>query len=128
HEYWGGRTTPDVLAARSTYANILGAQGDVQAALTELRAVREEQLRMFGSSSYPDVARTNERIASASLALGDPVTGIAHYREAVEGLAAQAGGGAADVIARDRMRLATALLDARRLDEAEGELRKALPV
>jgi len=128
HEYWGGRSTPDVLAARSLYANILGAQGDPQAAVAELRAVREEQLRLFGSSSYADIARTNERIAAASLSLGDPVTAIASYREAVDGLAAQAGGGAADVIARDRMRLGAALLEARRFDEGEGELRKALAV
>jgi serine/threonine-protein kinase len=127
HEYWGGRPTPDVLAARSTYANILGAQGDPQAAVEELRAVRKEQLLLFGSSSYPDVARTNERIAAASLTLGDPVTAITHFREAVEGLSAQVGG-AADVVGRDRMRLGLALLDARRFEEGEAELRKALAV
>jgi serine/threonine-protein kinase len=127
NEYWGGRSTPDVLAARSTYANILGQQGDPQAAVAELRAVREEQLRMFGgSTSYADIVRTNERIAGASLALGDPATAITHFREAVDGLTAQAGGGAADVIGRDRMRLGAALLDARRFEEGERELRQAL--
>ena len=128
HEYWGGRQTPDVLAARSTYAMMLGAQGDARAAVAELRAVREAQLRLFGSISYVDVVRTNERIAAASLTLGDPIGGITGYREAIEGSAAQAGGGDRQLIARNRMRLGGALLDARRFDEAEKELREAYVV
>ena len=128
HEYWGGRSTPDVLAARSFYAIVLGVQGDAQAAVAELRAVRQEQMRLFGGISYVDVVHTNERVGLASLALGDPVAAIASYREAIQGIAAQTGGGSPSDIAKNRMMLGASLLDARRFDEAEGELRQAYAV
>jgi serine/threonine-protein kinase len=126
-EYWGGRSTPDVLAARSFYAVVLGYEGDAQAALAELRAVREEQVRLFGAS-YIDVVQTNKRIGLASLDVGDPVAAIASYREAIEGMAAQSGAGGPQALASARMKLGASLLDARRLDEAERELREALAV
>jgi serine/threonine-protein kinase len=124
-EYWGGRPTPDVLAARSFYAVVLGYQGDAQTAIAELRAVREEQLRLFGSISYPDVIFTNERIALASLMLGDPLAAVAGYREVIRGVTEKAGGGSPIEIAKNQMRLGGALMDARRFDEAERELRQA---
>jgi serine/threonine-protein kinase len=127
-EYWRGRSTPDLLAARSFYASVLGAKGDVQAALAELRAVREEQARLFGGNSYIDVVITNRRIGLAHLELGDPAAAIASFLEVIRGWAAQTGGGPADTIASERMRLGAAMLDARRFDEAERELQQAYAV
>ncbi|HSC08321.1 MAG TPA: protein kinase [Steroidobacteraceae bacterium] len=127
-EYWGDRPTPDVLAARSFYAVVLAAEGDAQTALAELRAVRQEQMRLFGGNSYVDVIHTNVRIGHASLALGDPVTALASYREALQGEEAQTGGGNASQTAINRMRVGQSLLAARRFDEAEGELRRAYAV
>ncbi|HVY81599.1 MAG TPA: protein kinase [Steroidobacteraceae bacterium] len=127
-DYWGGRSTPDVLAARSFYAVVMGMQGDAQAAVRELRAVRAEQIRLFGGISYVDVVHTNARIGLASLSLGDPVAALASYREAIRGLEAQTGGGAPSDIAVDHMWVGASLLDARRFGEAEAELRQALAV
>jgi tetratricopeptide (TPR) repeat protein len=89
--------------------------------------VREEQVRLFGAS-YIDVVQTNKRIGLASLDVGDPVAAIASYREAIEGMAAQSGAGGPQALASARMKLGASLLDARRLDEAERELREALAV
>ena len=124
-EYWGDRPTPDVLAARSFYATVLAAEGDAQAALTELRAVRDEQMRLFGGKAYVDVILTNGRIGHAYLALGDPLMALASYREALQGEEAQTGGGNPRFIATHRMRIGASLLAARRFGEAEGELRRA---
>jgi len=126
--YWGDRPNSEVLAARSFRAIVLGVQGDPQAAIAELRAVREEQIRLFGGTSYIDVLHTNRRIALASLALGDPLTAIGVYREVIEGLSAQTGGGSRVQIARERMRLGASLLDARRFADAEPQLRQAQAV
>jgi tetratricopeptide (TPR) repeat protein len=100
-------------------------QGDAQSALAELRAVREEQMRLFGTRTYTFVIRTTERIGLVSLMMGDPETAIASYREALQGQREQAGGASAVEIARNRLKLGEALLAARRFDEAEQELRGA---
>jgi serine/threonine protein kinase len=124
-DYWRGEQTPDVLAARSFYAVVMGVQGDAREAVAELRAVRDGQAKLFGGISYTDVVRTNKRIGAATRSMGDPVSAIASYREALQGLAEQTGGGAPTEVANGHLYLGAALIDARRFEEAERELRRA---
>jgi tetratricopeptide (TPR) repeat protein len=125
-KYWNDQSNPDLLATRSFRAVVLAdLQGNAQSALSELRAVREEQMRLFGTRAYTFVVRTNERIGLVSLMMGDPASAIASYHEALRGETEQIGGADAVEIARNRMKLGEALLAARRFNEAEKELRDA---
>jgi tetratricopeptide (TPR) repeat protein len=125
HEVYRGRTTGNLLHARSVYAHALVQEGDALHGVGELKAIAALQAELFGPDNIY-VKTTLERLSHASLALGDPLTAIDAYKEALRIARANDGDRATGDIALLQMNLGQALIHARRWMPAEEALHRAI--
>jgi eukaryotic-like serine/threonine-protein kinase len=123
-ELHGAATHPHVLWTRVDYASALVDEDDPQAGLAELQAIAQPLIESAGAG-HPYVGRLFWGIGKASLILGDPLAAADAYRHALTGDLALSGGRPTRRLALTHLRLASALLAARRVTEAHAEMRLA---
>ena len=122
-EIHGDKPSVDVVTMRSQWADALARGGAAGQGLVELQALLPDQIMLQGPA-HLDVARTHHRIGNAALAIGEPAIAIDSLRRGREILITQgiqqAYAGVFSYL------LGAALMNARRLDEAEVELDRAV--
>jgi tetratricopeptide (TPR) repeat protein len=123
-ELHGAATHPQVLWTRVHYASALVDEGDPHSGLAELQAIAQPLIESAGQD-HPYVGVLFWGIGKASLTLGDPLAAADAYRHALTGDLAVSGGRPSRRLALTHLRLASALLAARRLPEAQAEVRLA---
>jgi serine/threonine-protein kinase len=123
-EIHGDRLAAEVVGARAVYASTLIDEGDAQAGLLELKSVIAQQRQLLGND-HVAVKHSFNELGKAALSRGDPVTAIESFRETLRLALAISD---AEEHGLQRMNLGAALAAARRLPEAEAELRRALDV
>ena len=120
----GDRLTVDLLNARSLYAYALALEGDPQEAVSELKALVQQQVELLGPN-HSDVQRTLGRLGNVSLSVGDPLTAVDSFRRALRiELTLSRDWPTADA-GRFYLALGRALANARRYEDARRELTKA---
>src|SRR5262249_39286608 len=110
--------------AQATYAAALGEEGDLSEALSEMRAVVQQQTAVHGRDSM-QVATTLGRLGGLQLRYGDPRSAIESLQERLRIAMAQSAGKASGAIAIARLDLGDVLTNAHRYEEALTEWREA---
>ena len=126
-EIYGDRLSVDLLNARSLYAYALVLEGDAKEGVFELRALVQQQIELLGPD-HGDVERTFGRIGNASLLNGDPLTAIDSFRQGLRIELVKGGGRPTSDAGIFYTRLGLALANARRYEEAERELHRAVEI
>ena len=120
----GDRLTVDRLNARSLYAYALALEGDLQEAVTELKALVRQQVELLGPN-HSDVQRTLGRLGNASLSIGDPLTAIDSFQRALQIELTLDGDQPTADAGRFYLALGRALAGARRYEDASTPLGRA---
>ena len=123
-EIYADRPAVPALLARSLYAYAQVVEGDAERGLSELKALLPQQIAVLGED-HIEVKESLARIGNASLALGDPLTAIDTYRQALRIEMAASGTHPTSGVGLQHFRLGGALATARRYAEAETELQEA---
>jgi eukaryotic-like serine/threonine-protein kinase len=123
-QLYGARPTSPMLEARKWYAIALGNDGDLDGALGELKALRQQRSELFGPE-HPELVAILMHLTLFSLQHGDPAAAADHAREAVRICQVQAPGKPTYDLALMRLHLGSALANARRFEQALREWHEA---
>jgi len=118
------RPTTVLLLARVVFLCALAAEGDAASALIEMRSTLRQQVDLLGPDNF-QVALTWGRLGGISWQLGDSVSALESFREALRISALQSAGKPTPAMAITRSRLGNVLASAHRCEEALGEWQQA---
>jgi tetratricopeptide (TPR) repeat protein len=123
-QVYGKRAGTTLLYAQETYAAALGEEGDISQALSEMRAVLQQQTVLLGQDNM-QVATTWGRLGGLQLRFGDPLAAVESMKKKLRIALVQSAGKPTGAIAIARLDLGDMLTNAHRYEEALSEWRQA---
>jgi eukaryotic-like serine/threonine-protein kinase len=122
--HFGDQPADLLLEAQSFHVARLGDEGDIEAALAELKELLRQRIELLGPE-HPSVEDAHAMLAELWLRAGDPLAAVDNDRQHLRIELARNPDRPMQHQANIRAQLATALASARRYDEALAEFRAA---